>query len=101
MAQQRLKVFLEQSKHVNLTQQNDFGPTFLHSFSRLVNGPTKVKSISSSAWYVTLPKYFSHPSLLSINTLIIINHYPTIGHLLYFSHFLFFLKDFLDHGCTN
>jgi hypothetical protein len=46
MAQQRLKVFLEQSKHVNLTQQNDFGPTFLHSFSRLVNGPTKVKSIS-------------------------------------------------------
>lgn len=31
----------EESKRVNLVQQNDFGPTFLNKMLRLVKGTTK------------------------------------------------------------
>jgi hypothetical protein len=37
----KLKLDKEKSKHADLTQQNDFGPAFLHSLLRLVTGTAK------------------------------------------------------------
>jgi hypothetical protein len=39
--QNKIKLDEEESKHVNMAQQNDFGPTFLNKMLRLVKGTTK------------------------------------------------------------
>jgi hypothetical protein len=38
----KLKLDEKKSKHVNLVQQNGFGPTILHNFLGLIKGTTKL-----------------------------------------------------------
>ncbi len=43
--QNKIKLDEEESKHVNPTQQNDFGPTLLNKMLRLVKGTTKLTHV--------------------------------------------------------